>query len=155
MSYAIDSPVWPAASSAFKRSFVSSAAPGDWADSSEAVAGADRAPGADRNLGADGDRGADRAALCQAPGSDRSPAGAGIPERLGGEIRGGGAVLESTGSFTAYRGRRKPLTRRMSSTTVRIGSSRRGRNRNSTKRVIQRDMAALSHLRDIQPTSPY
>lgn len=67
-----------------------------------AAGGADRTLEADQNVGSDGDRGADRVVLCQAPGSDRSPAGAGVRDgAIGGEIRGGGAVLDSTGSFTA------------------------------------------------------
>ena len=70
-----------------------------------AAGGVDRTLGADQNVGADGDHGAhgaDRAVLCQAPGSDRSPAGDGVRDgAIGGEIRGGGAVLDSTGSFTA------------------------------------------------------
>ena len=58
---------------------------------------ADQADAAGR-IAADRD---DRAELCQAPGSDRSPDGAGMGDGLdGGEIRGGGAVLESSGSFT-------------------------------------------------------
>jgi hypothetical protein len=87
----------------------------------------------------------DRAALRQAPGSDCSPARVGARDGAGGEIRGGGAVLESSGSFTEYRGRRKPLTSRTISTTVRIGSSRRGRKRKRKNRANQRNIGALSH----------
>ena len=63
--------------------------------------GADRAAGADRIAGADADLGPERVVLCQAPGSDTSVAGAGVRDGPGGgEIRGGGAVLESSGSLT-------------------------------------------------------
>ena len=62
---------------------------------------ADGAVGADRNVATDADLEPERAVLCQAPGSDTSGAGVGVRDSPGGgEIRGGGAVLESSGSLT-------------------------------------------------------